>query len=186
MSGKLISIALLAAALCGGCQDMASSEANGKNGVQETVVAESAELAQPVSKPAEDAAKAEANPVAAETEKADSVKTDKNEADKNRILSMAPSQGRADSGCAFVIRYAGTESQPLIRERDGDCKGLDAQFIAVSKLEEMGQLGDLSPADTANIRRSAGGTVFYIEDGLTSSAYPLGADNIAYEIVLAD
>jgi hypothetical protein len=104
----------------------------------------------------------------------------------NAILSKAASQGRVDSGCAFVIRYGGTESQPLIRERDGDCNGLDAEFIAVSKLEEMGQLGDLSPLDAANIRRSPGGTVFYIEDGLTSSAYPLGDGDIAYEVVLAD
>ncbi len=63
---------------------------------------------------------------------------------------------------------------------------MTAEFIAVSRLEEMGQLDDLYPADAVNIRRSPGGTVFYVEDGMTSSAYPLGTDYNIYEVVLAD
>jgi hypothetical protein len=171
MHKKMTFLVLFAAALCVGCQDMASSETQVQNAGTETVAVGSAEPAVSAAATADTAPKAAAKPPVA---------------GNNKIVSKAPSQGRADSGCAFVILYAGTQEQPLIRERDGDCNGLDAQFLAVSKLEEIGQLADLSPVDAANIRRSPGGTVFYIEDGATSSAYPLGDENIAYEVVLAD
>ena len=169
MKTQLIASLLFASSLCGGCQDIASSNVTHDDAGPVTASAQRADIAM-VDPQASAAPTKSSAPVA----------------EKNQIISKAPSQGRADSGCSFVIRYAGTEEQPLIREGDGECKALDAEFIAVSKLEEMGQLADLSPEDAANIRKSPGGTVFYIEEGPTSSAYPLGADNIAYEVVLAD
>ncbi len=176
MKTKLIATLLLTSLFCGGCNDAVSSNATRDVAAPDNPAPAAAEAA--VSKitivdtPAPSIAKPATSPAPI--------------AEKNRIISKAPSQGRADSGCAFVIRYAGTEEQPLIREGDGECKTLDAQFIAVSKLEEMGQLDDLSPVDAANIRKSPGGTVFYIEEDATSSAYPLGDGDIAYEVVLAD
>lgn len=90
-----------------------------------------------------------------------------------------------EPACAFTIRYPDAVDQPVTWNRE-PCSALTTEFMSFSKLSEMGKIERLSQETVEDLKRDNMTTVFYIENDVTASIYPLNVAGRIYEVTVAD
>lgn len=88
------------------------------------------------------------------------------------------------AACAFNVRYKGAINQPVVWNGQ-PCRNVNALFMGIGKLKELGRYDSLAEEVRDDIARS-GGRALYIEGGATASLYPLNSAGRIYRVPLAD
>ncbi len=104
---------------------------------------------------------------------------------RSQIVDRADIQVSGEPACAFTIRYRGAVDQPVTWNKE-PCAAITARFIPLATLRELGKGERLSPEALADLERTPGKSVFYIESTFTASIYPLNSAGRVYEVPVAD
>lgn len=90
-----------------------------------------------------------------------------------------------EPACAFTIRYPDAVDQPVTWNRQ-PCSALTTEFMSFSKLTDMGKIDRLSEETVEDLKRGNMTNVFYIENDVTASIYPLNVAGRIYEVIVSD
>lgn len=99
-------------------------------------------------------------------------------AQKDVVISGRPA-------CAFTIRYPNAVDQPLTWN-DQPCSALTTGFVSFAKLVEMRKVQRLPAETLEDLKHENMTVVFYVENDVTASIYPLNVAGRIYEVTVAD
>lgn len=110
--------------------------------------------------------------------------------DRSQVISMEsmaekfPDRGQ-EPGCFITFAYRGNSPETLIWDGE-DCSALTARFGNRAFLEASGDWSQLDASQQADVDEAPGGEVLYVEGQFAASIYPLGPNQLTYEVAVSD
>jgi hypothetical protein len=108
----------------------------------------------------------------------------------SRVISMEdmrdkfPDRG-GEPGCFITFAYRGETPKTLVWDRE-PCAEVTARFADRAFLEASDNWARLDTAQQNDVTDAPGGEVLYVEGQFTAAIYPLGSNNLTYEVVVSD
>lgn len=111
-------------------------------------------------------------------------------ANRSQVISMEDMAkkfpGRNNGpGCYITFTYRGHAPETLIWDKE-PCSALTAEFADRAVLEAYDNWNRLDPEQQKDVAQAPDGEVLYVEGEFTASIYPIGLNQLTYEVAVSD
>lgn len=180
VAGRLLQLVIVTAVCAGalsGCGNVPTSEAQAQAGATLDQPLAQASAVNQAGSPTTDA------PAEPQTEGGAILPTSR-VISKEEMSQKFPDRGD-ESGCFITFAYAGHAPETLIWDRES-CTALNAQFMTPAELKKYNDWDRLDADDQRNVMALPERRVLYVGGQFTASVYPLGHNNLTYQVVVTD